>query len=225
MELGDDVSEILNVRRYRKYGYQLVYFMTTGHGLSKKPFKMCTALTWPEGLYIGDKKTAYLLCVKKGIKPEKIPKKPLPKLDKAKRLLENIDGNITPCSIGFCDKDQKWYGWSHRAIYGFGIGNRVKKGDAGYIPFSPEDMLEDMIRFDSDDNHIILGHSLRAEDPNHQIEGFGVLVKEEIKSKNGKSVIYDDWEPYPVPWGKGEWEAKTLEDAKQMAINFAQGIA
>lgn len=26
-------------------------------------------------------------------------------------------------AIGFSEKEQKWYGWSHRAIYGFGIGD------------------------------------------------------------------------------------------------------
>ena len=26
----------------------------------------------------------------------------------------------------------KWYGWSHRATYGFGIGDKVKKGDCAY---------------------------------------------------------------------------------------------
>lgn len=31
--------------------------------------------------------------------------------------------------IGFSPRDQKWYGWSHRAIFGFGIGDEVKKGD------------------------------------------------------------------------------------------------
>ena len=35
-------------------------------------------------------------------------------------------------SIGFSEKEQKWYGWSHRAIYGFGIGSKIKKGDCGY---------------------------------------------------------------------------------------------
>lgn len=35
------------------------------------------------------------------------------------------------CSIGFSDKDQKWYGWSHRAIYGFGVGHKCKAGDCG----------------------------------------------------------------------------------------------
>jgi hypothetical protein len=32
------------------------------------------------------------------------------------------------CSIGFSERDQKWYGWSHRAYAGFGIGDKVKKG-------------------------------------------------------------------------------------------------
>lgn len=32
------------------------------------------------------------------------------------------------CSIGFNEEEQKWYGWSHRAIYGFGIGFIVPKG-------------------------------------------------------------------------------------------------
>lgn len=62
-------------------------------------------------------------------------------------------------SIGFSEKEQKWYGWSHRAIYGFGIGSKVKKGDAGYNP------------------------------------------------------------------EKGEWVAKTLDDAKKMAIDFAEGVS
>ncbi len=31
--------------------------------------------------------------------------------------------------LGFSEKEQKFYGWSHRAIYGFGIGHKVKKGN------------------------------------------------------------------------------------------------
>jgi len=63
------------------------------------------------GDYIGDPKSAHYLIVKKGIKPEKI----------------SPDMNV--CSIGFCEKEQKWYGWSHRAIFGFGIGDKVSEGD------------------------------------------------------------------------------------------------
>ena len=62
------------------------------------------------GGYVGDVEFAKML-IKRGIEPE----------------LAKI-GDKT-CSIGFCKKEQKWYGWSHRAIYGFGIGYRAKKGD------------------------------------------------------------------------------------------------
>ena len=31
-------------------------------------------------------------------------------------------------SIGFSEKEQKWYGWSHRAFCGFGIGHIAKEG-------------------------------------------------------------------------------------------------
>lgn len=42
----------------------------------------------------------------------------------------------TAC-IGFAPKDNKWYGWSHRAFYGFTIGDVVADGDlttsSGYV--------------------------------------------------------------------------------------------
>lgn len=34
------------------------------------------------------------------------------------------------CSIGYCAREKKWYGWSHRAIFGFKIGSRVGKGSS-----------------------------------------------------------------------------------------------
>ena len=71
------------------------------------------------GDYIGSPETAEML-FKRGINPE----------------LSDKDSKT--CSIGFCEKEQKWYGWSHRAIYGFGIGHIVKKGNSeatfGVIP-------------------------------------------------------------------------------------------
>lgn len=30
--------------------------------------------------------------------------------------------------LGFSEKENKWYGWSHRAVYGFGIGDKIKEG-------------------------------------------------------------------------------------------------
>lgn len=42
--------------------------------------------------------------------------------------VENMENHYT----GFSPKEQKWYGWSHRARYGFGIGDSLDEGDAGY---------------------------------------------------------------------------------------------
>lgn len=61
------------------------------------------------GVYVGDKETADYLA-EKGILPE--PRKE----------------NSSVCSIGFSHKDQKWYGWSHRAMFGFGIGDIAEEG-------------------------------------------------------------------------------------------------
>ncbi len=44
-------------------------------------------------------------------------------------ILPETFGNNGVCSIGKSFKDGKWYGWSHRAMFGFEIGNKVKKGD------------------------------------------------------------------------------------------------
>lgn len=33
------------------------------------------------------------------------------------------------CSIGYSPDENKWYGWSHRAIHGFTIGDVVEQGD------------------------------------------------------------------------------------------------
>ena len=63
------------------------------------------------GKYIGTVKNAEYLCDELGIYPE------------------TIFPDDSVCSIGFSRKNKKWYGWSHRAIYGFKVGDIVKKGD------------------------------------------------------------------------------------------------
>lgn len=68
-----------------------------------------------QGDFIGDNKMAYFLCVKKRLKPELISKE------------------HKVCSIGYCYNENKWYGWSHRAMYGFGIGYIVLKGSSESI--------------------------------------------------------------------------------------------
>jgi hypothetical protein len=101
--------KLLNVRKY-KVGYEVREELRDGKEYNTKDFVVKLAYT-PNGDFIGDSKDAYFLCVRKGIKPEKAKK------------------DHSACSIGFCEKEQKWFGWSHRAIYGYKIGDVVKKGD------------------------------------------------------------------------------------------------
>ena len=37
--------------------------------------------------------------------------------------------------------------------------------------------------------------------------------------------VIDERAKYPEKWGKGKWTAKTIEDAKQMAIDFARSVS
>ena len=77
--------------------------------------------------------------VKRGIKPEKV----------------NPDESV--CSIGLCAYENKWYGWSHRAIYGFTIGDIVKEGDCTassgwtdeYLADHPEEDLSLPVGFEA----------------------------------------------------------------------------
>ena len=78
-----------------------------------EPIWMATAFN-SKGEYIGDLDWLQRL-IKKGIIPEVISSKK-----------KNKD---QPCSIGRSVLDGKWYGWSHRAIHGFEVGDKVKKGD------------------------------------------------------------------------------------------------
>jgi len=47
------------------------------------------------------------------------------------------------CSIGKSLKDGKWYGWSHRAIFGFQVGDVVKEGDCCATPGVTEEYLRE----------------------------------------------------------------------------------
>lgn len=87
-----------------------------------------------QGHYIGDEKTAKFLCEEMGITPE------------------INDPKHRVCSIGYSDKDKKWYGWSHRAIKGFALGDQGKqffpdKEVTGKVAESEEDCKEFARRF------------------------------------------------------------------------------
>lgn len=183
------------IRKY-KCGYE-VREEVWKYGVSDEGVAMKTCYT-PNGDWVGDKKRAHFLCHKIGIKPEKI------------RPEDNV------CSIGFCEKEQKWYGWSHRGICGFGIGSTVKIDDCAFVPSSKGEFRKAMELWYSDEMYRNL--KLVA------IENGLRISYDIIQDKTGKVFHNCHVEPW-VTNGRGEWEAKTLEDARQMAIDYANGVS
>lgn len=128
------------------------------------------------------------------------------------------------CCTGFSPKENKWYGWSHRAIYGFTIGSTCTKGDAHYVADTFEDQTKDAISRWSDEHHL----DVRLEDVCTDDAGSEYLVvkweysdtvpNEKLRGTTGYAQVY-------VPeLGKGEWTAETMADAKQMAMDFVEGV-
>ena len=89
-------------------------------------------------------------------------------------LIQKTQKFYTTCSIGYSPKENKWYGWSHRAIHGFTIGDVVKKGDL------------------TNDSGLVEEYRIQHPD-----------------------------EDYSLPVG---FKAETLNDAKRMAIAFAEAV-
>lgn len=160
----------------------------------------------PDGDYIGDIEHAKLLCVRKGIIPQTF-------------------GNRQVCSIGFCEVEQRWYGWSHRAMFGFEVGSHVKPGDCAYMPKDKETFRLDCLRFWGDEHHAETW-AVEERGPNGENGVLtswryaGTVPNEKLRSK-----IDGTFKPYPEKFGRGEWVAQTIDDAKEMAIAFANSVA
>lgn len=171
-------SETTFIRKYPEHGYEIRTEVVDPEG-EGNTVEMKSAYT-KSGAYIGGARDGRVLCEEKGIKPE------------------TIDSGHNVCSIGFCEAEQKWYGWSHRAIFGFGIGSSVKKGDCAYIP-SKEDIAKECKQNGSE---------------------FEILRDGDIMI-----VTLTEDDTFTIIPGRGRWTAKNLDDARQMAIDFANGVA
>lgn len=125
-----------------------------------------------------------------------------------------------PISIGFSPERQQWFGWSHRAVCGFGVGSTCKRGDCHYRPTDKDDFLQDAVRFWTDDTHLNVRGEHRKDHVLVQWDYPDNVPNEALRGKTGGAEVY-----YPNEWGKGEWTAKTLSDARQMAIDFAESVS
>ena len=129
-----DDAKIIWVRVYKKAGYILRREATFGITL--------TVAYNLKGEYIGDSRWAYRLWHRWGIRPEKRP-------------------GSKVCSIGYSEKDGKWYGWSHRAIHGFTVGDVAKEGDCVTTSGYTDEYLAD---HPEDDVSLPVGFTARTMD-------------------------------------------------------------
>lgn len=119
-------------------------------------------------------------------------------------ISHEVIGNLTR-GLGFSPKENKWYGWSHRAIMAFEVGSICKYGDCHYQPKDEEDF----IKYECDfwrDEYTERIHAVKS-------------------SLNGGGRTNSKFIAYPHKFGRGEWIAETLENAKQMAIDFKEGVS
>jgi len=113
--IGMGAKKVLKVRNYTA-GYMVVtYLMGKEEHGATRDWEHEVAFSI-DGVYLGLKKDAHYLMVKRGIIPMK------------------RDFMRMNASIGFSPKEGKWYGWSHRAIFGFKPGMVGKKGHIGIKP-------------------------------------------------------------------------------------------
>lgn len=173
-------------------------------------------------------------------------------LDDSNYLLELITKEqITPqkiapdkivASIGWSDKRKMWFGWSHRMYEMFGIGSIVNRKNIAYVPVDKHDFLEQTRKFWADEweeppskLNVTAKHSYTTyTSPSKSGELtkkrlYGVTVSwvysNTITNNDLRGKINSQFTPYPDQWGRGEWVAKTLDDAKQMAIDFATAVS
>ena len=144
--------------------------------------------------------------------------------DSVKHLADlEITDNLTR-GLGYSQKECKWFGWSHRAICGFEIGSTCKIGDCHYVGSSLKEQEDDAVRFWDDEHHINTGSNGIVEEGGEKFFDIYWTYSGKVENEKLRSTI-GGCKHHIKPLGRGEWKAKTMEDAKQMAKDFRQGVA
>jgi len=186
-----------------------------------------------DGGYIGDQEEAEKWIVERGVIPE----------------LASPTHNT--CSIGFCEAEQSWHCWSHRARYHFGIGDSTKKCDCSYYPANKEDFIEDVLTFWGDNEYHekhwaeegtdtinIYGETFTTSDNEMEadipdvidtkvVKGVWInsLYNDKVPNEKLRGTINRRFCEFPTTYGRGEWTVTTLTEARQMACDFANGVS
>ena len=148
-------------------------------------------------------------------------------------ITEQIQDSRNCCgaaNIGFSPASKKWYGWSHRGIAGFTIGSECNIGNVHYRPSNKEEFMKSCFDFYENGEYSI-GDDV-AIFSEREVDGkivSGVTVAytydDNVPNEELRNTICKVFFPFPEKFGRGEWVAKTLDDAKQMAIDYATEIS
>lgn len=226
-------KELLSTRKY-KAGYEVRKYRCSGEDAAGGPdMVMRSAFTTDGGYYVGNSKWAYRIFRVRGLSEVQ-----------PSSQAEHGDANGGfghTCSLGYSRLEEKWFGWSHRAIYGFGVGSTVKRGDCAYVPDNHTEMYDSVRSFFQEwDANAPEGGDWRE---NKYTRNLAVAEMDGVVIVSGEQEIqqYDEepaldgalvptattWQPFSerYPLGKGEWTAETLNDAKEMACAFAQSVS
>lgn len=178
-------TEVKRVRKYEHYDIKDVMW----DGEAGDPPQLMEKMAYSKsGDWIGSSVFAYRLVRNFGI-----------------QQFEKTSPEHCVCSIGFAPKDQKWYGWSQRGMFGFEVGSKCKKGDCHYKPATFEE-LQASCEFNQPDEV--------EHDPNSSSL---VRVRPCSEPCCPENCIFE--------LGKGTWVATTIEQAKQMAMDFAESVS
>ena len=132
-------KELLSIRKY-KTGYEVRAYRYSGEDAAGGPdIVMKSAFTTDGGYYVGNSKWAYRIFQIRGLSDVQ-----------PSREIEHAEANGGfghTCSVGYSRLEEKWFGWSHRAIYGFGVGSTVKRGDCAYVPDNHTEMYDSLRSF------------------------------------------------------------------------------
>ena len=179
-----EVGKIVKTKTYISRGYEVRDEFWKGPEKMEQVLMKRQAYNF-NGDWIGKSKWAYRLYNRYGV-----------------THTEKIKENHSVCSIGFSEEEQKWYGWSHRAICGFEVGSTVKFGDSAFVASNMEERILSAMNFFKKSREEAI---------------------EYIKNEDKQRASDDTWGPFK--YGRGKWTAKTLSDAKQMAIDFAESVS
>ena len=136
--------------------------------------------------------------------------------------------------VAFSEKNQTWYAFSveRNKIYEFCVGLRITKDDFAYMPSTEEEVID-----------ILINHCLKRY--KDHVESFTYEIVEKLYDRGGGTLLYKNkylalsltfkkdinytyageteikYIVLDNKFGKGEWEAKTIDDCRIMAVQCA----